>query len=165
MNKKRTLGAVLLLGLALGAWAQGPVTVLKPADLQRLLQQPTDTVYVVNFWATWCGPCVKELPGFEQIHRAYAGKKVKVMLVSLDFAKDVGLKLLPFVRRRGLQSALFWLDGPDPNVWIDAVEPRWGGSIPATLVLRNDTHRRSFTEGELTEVQLRRLIDNQLTTN
>jgi len=165
MNKIRMGGVAVLLGLVIGAWAQKPVTILKPADLQRLLRQPTDTVYVVSFWATWCGPCVKELPGFEQIHRAYAGKKVKVMLVSLDFAKDFTPKLLPFVRRRALQSALFWLDGPDPNVWIDAVEPRWGGSIPATLVLRNDTRQRSFTEGELTEVQLRRLINNQLTTN
>lgn len=162
MNSPPPLATLFLLGWSLGAWAQGAVAPLKPADLQRLLTRPTDTVYVVNFWATWCGPCVKELPGFERVRREYVGKKVKMMLVSLDFAKDVGPKLLPFVRRRNLQSTLYWMDEPDPNAWIDAVEPRWGGSLPATLVLRNDVRWRNFTEGALTESELRRLIDSQL---
>src|SRR6476469_2154954 len=95
----------LLLLTALLLWAMPGraqrVAVIKFADLQQRLSRQNDTTYVVNFWATWCAPCIKELPLFEQLGTAQAGKKVKVLLVSLDYASQLDKKVRPFVLKRG----------------------------------------------------------------
>jgi thiol-disulfide isomerase/thioredoxin len=69
-------------------------------NLALLLQPKDETVYVVNFWATWCAPCIKELPYFEQLHENYKDKNVKVILVSLDFPKKAQSNLLSFIKER-----------------------------------------------------------------
>ena len=65
-------------------------------ELAFIFQQQNDTTYVINFWSTWCAPCVKELPYFEQVNQKYTNRKVKVILVSLDFPKQLETKLKPF---------------------------------------------------------------------
>ncbi len=121
-------------------------------ELEPLLNQKNDTTYVVNFWATWCKPCIKELPAFEKINEQYASKKVKVLLVSLDFPRQLKTKLIPFVKNRQIKSEVVLLDDPDANGWIPKIDKEWSGAIPATL-LYNDTERafyeRSFTYEEI----------------
>lgn len=104
------------------------------AGLQEYLGQFEDQTVVVNFWATWCVPCVKELPYFEQITEKYGRDKVAVVLVSLDFSHQVERRLKPFLEERGLKSDVLLLDDPDANAWIDKVSPTWSGAIPATLI-------------------------------
>lgn len=94
--------------------------------------------YVVNYWATWCGPCVKELPFFEQLLTAYQKDKVRVILVSLDFPKKVDSKLLPFLNKHNIQSEVVLLDDPKSNIWIDKVDPSWEGAIPVTIIYNGD---------------------------
>ena len=72
------------------------VPIVDYNGLDPLLHKDNDTTYVVNFWATWCKPCVAELPYFEQLTETYKGQKVKVLLVSLDFSKQIESKLLTF---------------------------------------------------------------------
>jgi thiol-disulfide isomerase/thioredoxin len=124
--------------------------------LQPWLTRSNDTTYVVNFWATWCVPCVKELPYFETLEAKSDVQPVKVILVSLDFKNQIKTKLIPFVQQRNLQSEVVVLDDPDANSWIDKISPAWSGAIPATLVYRNDErtfYERSFkTYDELFEI-------------
>ncbi len=103
-------------------------------DLNPRLSVQNDTTYVINFWATWCKPCVQELPYFEQLHTAYNGKKVKVILVSLDFSRQLESKLLPFVQERQLKPEVIALIDSDYNAWIDRISPDWSGAIPVTIV-------------------------------
>ena len=93
-----------------------------------------DKTLVINFWATWCMPCVKELPYFEEATAEYNGSDVEVILVSLDFPDDLEKKVIPFVEKKALQSRVVLLNDPDANSWIDKVSPEWSGAIPATLV-------------------------------
>ena len=130
------------------------VAVIKFPELQKRLARPTDTTYVVNFWATWCAPCVKELPNFEQIRTAYANKKVKVLLVSLDYASQVDKKIKPFVQRRRLKSEVLVLNETDPNEWLEKVDAKWSGSLPFTLIFNNKTKQRATFEHELTKIEL-----------
>ncbi len=104
------------------------------AELEPIFQRQSDTTYVINFWATWCKPCVEELPYFEQLHKEMAGQKVKIILVSLDFKKDIPTKLLKFVRDRKLEPQVIALADGRYNDWIDKVDPQWGGAIPITVV-------------------------------
>ena len=111
---------------------------------EPLLYINNDTTYVVNFWATWCKPCVAEMPYFEQLHDNYKDQKVKVLLVSLDFSTQIEKKLIPFIEKRQLKPEVIVLDDPDANGWIDKVDPKWSGAIPATIIFKGD--KRGFFE-------------------
>ncbi len=130
--------------------------IMKFNEFETYLHRQNDTVYILNFWATWCRPCVKELPYFEQINQTYKQKKLKVILVSLDFAEDLETKLKPFIKRKNLQSEIIVMDDPDANSWIDKVDKNWSGAIPATLIYKAD--KRVFHEGSLNYQQIENLI-------
>lgn len=120
--------------------------------LEYFLNKKNDTTYVVNFWATWCVPCVKELPHFEKLNAEKAGDKVKVLLVSLDMHKMVESKLIPFIKEKQLKSDVVLLRDPDANSWISKIEPTWSGAIPATLFYKGGT--RNFYESAFTYEEL-----------
>jgi thiol-disulfide isomerase/thioredoxin len=102
-----------------------------------------DTTYVINFWATWCAPCVKELPYFEQLRERNEMKPFKMILVSLDFkSKLEGVKSL--IAKKGIQSEVVLLADGRASEWIDLVDSTWSGAIPATLVIKNN--KRYFYE-------------------
>ena len=103
-------------------------------QIAHIFKYENDTTYVINFWATWCKPCVEELPYFEKLHDQYKDQKVKVILVSLDFAKQIQAKLVPFVKEHDLQSDVIALVDGDYNSWIDKVSTDWDGAIPVTMI-------------------------------
>ena len=119
--------------------------------VQPFLQQKDEKVHVVNFWATWCAPCVKELPYFEKIQEKYI-KDVEVILISLDFPSQYENKLIPFLEKRQLKSKVIVLDDVDMNSWIPKVDSNWDGAIPVTLIYNSKNHQfypQSFTYDEL----------------
>lgn len=124
---------------------------------ERYFKTNSDAVLVLNFWATWCKPCVKELPAFEQLAINYKEKDVEVILVSLDFPEHVDKAVVPFIEKNKLRNKVVLLDDPDANTWIPKVSDQWSGAIPATLIINNGEHyfyERSFTYKELeNEVQ------------
>ncbi|SIT90334.1 TlpA family protein disulfide reductase [Pontibacter indicus] len=134
------------------------VTTIKFDQLQELRQAPHDTLYVVNFWATWCKPCIKEMPYFEAAHAKYKDQPVRVILVSMDAVQDKEKRVLPFVQKRNLQSRLYLLDEPDGNTWIDRIEPKWSGAIPATMFFNNKRGQYEFIEREISQQELEELI-------
>jgi thiol-disulfide isomerase/thioredoxin len=105
------------------------------AALQKTVLNDENSIYVVNFWATWCAPCVKELPYFEKLNTE--NKKVKVVLVSLDFKEQFESKLKPFLKKKSINSEVVLLTDKDYNTWLPTVDKDWSGSIPATLIIKN----------------------------
>jgi len=125
---------------------------------EYFLSRKNDTTYVVNFWATWCKPCIAELPNFEKLNTGYQDKKVKVILVSMDMSKQVDTNLLPFIKRKNLQSKVIFLNDPDANSWIEKVDKSWSGAIPATVIY-NSTQRK-FYEQSLTFDELEKEVQS-----
>lgn len=125
--------------------------------LDEVINRKDEKTYVVNFWATWCAPCVKELPYFEKLDKEYANKNVEVVLVSLDFPKHFETKLKKFINKHQLKSELYALNDMDSNYWIPKVNEDWSGAIPATLIYNKDKrqfYERAFHYDELeTEIQ------------
>jgi thiol-disulfide isomerase/thioredoxin len=126
-------------------------------ELQPLMRNSNDTTYVINFWATWCKPCVEELPYFEIIHEELNSKNVKVVLVSLDDIDNLDSKVKPFVNEMYLQSKLFLLNDINYNSWIDKVDPSWSGAIPATLIYNKNF--RGFFEQSFELEELKKIIN------
>jgi thiol-disulfide isomerase/thioredoxin len=135
------------------AKAQG-VGLLTADQLNQRLSLGKDTVYVINLWATWCAPCVKELPYFERLRKAFPDAKLKVLLLSLDFRSKLETEVKPFVKRMKLTSEVFLVNEKDQQVFIDKVDKSWSGTIPATLIVNSAEQRRQFIPNELTYNEL-----------
>jgi thiol-disulfide isomerase/thioredoxin len=121
-------------------------------QLKPWLNKKDDKTYVVNFWATWCKPCIEELPYFENVNKKYKSRNVEVILVSLDFPKKKESNLIPYVEKKNIQSRVLHLDDTNEQFWINDIAESWSGAIPATLIYNKDKrqfYEQSFTEEEL----------------
>lgn len=126
--------------------------MLSVDNLNERLEQGIDTTYVINFWATWCAPCIKELPHFEKLQEEKQKEKLKVLLVSVDFKSQLEKRVIPFVERHSLKNEVFLLNEQDQQEYIDRISKEWSGAIPATLFVKGKTEK--FLEQEFTYPQL-----------
>jgi thiol-disulfide isomerase/thioredoxin len=143
-----TLTLLLSLNIAFGQQVEG-ITVEQLFERfdEIKAEKDNDTLYVFNFWATWCVPCVEELPYFQQLYANYKDQKVKLVLVSLDFDKDLSKKVIPFVEKQDIKADVWVLTNYMRNMeWIDKLSPEWGGSIPATLIYQPQNKVYAFKE-------------------
>ena len=129
----------------------GELKVIKVPQLEQLMDdRKSDKLKVINFWATWCKPCVKELPYFEQAEKAFP--EVDFIYMSIDFSSNAS-KAEKFALKKGLNpDGLYLIDDVDYNAWIDKVSPEWTGAIPATLMIKDGKiffYEKEFHEGEL----------------
>jgi thiol-disulfide isomerase/thioredoxin len=131
---------------------QPAIPVLDFDAFEPMLHYDDDKTYIINFWATWCRPCIKELPYFEQIGEEYKDKNVEVILVSLDFPNSLESRVIPFVERNNLKSKVILLDDVNQNRWIPLVSEEWSGAIPATMIYNKK--ERKFYEQAFTYEQL-----------
>jgi len=134
---------------------ENKIQVLNFEQLEPYLHKTNDTIYLVNFWATWCAPCIKELPAIKQVEEKYKNEKFKVLLVSLDFEWDLTSRLDPFVKSKNITSKVFLLNDPDQNKWIDKVDQNWWGELPFTLIYSKqfrESYSQPFTFDELNSI-------------
>jgi thiol-disulfide isomerase/thioredoxin len=127
------------------------IPVLTFQELKPYLTAIDDGVHIVNFWATWCAPCVKELPLFQELQDRYPSQ-LKVTLVSLDFPDQIQEKLIPFIEKNKLTPQVVLLNDPMENEWIPKIHASWSGALPATLIISDED--RVFHEGSFTKEQL-----------
>lgn len=140
------------------------VPIVKWDWLESKLKQETDTVYVINFWATWCKPCVEEMPDLLKANKSFKDQPVKFIFISLDFKQDAEKRVDPFIRKRRMTDAVL-LDEPDYNKWLAKVDKSWQGNIPATLLLRNAKKKRIFIANELKEGEAEANVQKLLNLN
>lgn len=141
-------------------FAGNKVTVVNLQQLQSYAaNKHNDTLYVVNFWATWCDPCVKELPAFQQEEKKYANKKMKFIFVSMNATRELG-KVQTFVDGRKLGPVVLLLNAGNPNDWIDKIDSSWSGTIPATAMYKSGK-KVYFGEGEFTSESLEKVIQTK----
>ena len=120
-------------------------------DLAKTFPVSGDSIHVINFWATWCKPCVAELPYFETVLAQNKDKAFKMTLVSLDLGRQIDSKVIPFLNDQGIKAEVVVLTDNKMNDYIDKVDPSWEGSIPATLII--DANGNRFYEQEFHSVK------------
>ena len=145
--QKLILGFCIVLFSFSSFASENRIRVLDFPDFETYLNKDSDTLYVINFWATWCAPCVREIPVFEELKEKYADQKLRIILVSLDFPNQLESRLIPFVQRMEMKNEVFLLDAPRANQWIPIVDESWSGAIPATIIYNSES--RKFFAREL----------------
>jgi len=156
LSKKTSIVLLFLPCLLL----QSHVSVVNFEELRaQAATRQNDTLYVVNFWATWCDPCVKEIPDFQTAYKKYAHKKVKMIFVSLNSQRELQ-KVEQFVTDKSLGPEVLLLNGGAPDSWIDKVDSSWSGAIPATVIYKHGK-KVYFHEGELTLDNLSKTIETK----
>ncbi len=160
MKNLKLFLSLLFMGIIFSASAQD-IPEIKASDLKNRINNGGDTTYLINFWATWCAPCVKELPLFEKVNAEYADRKIKVLLVSVDFKKDIQNKLKNFIERRQIHSEVIYLNENDPNEWIPQFTDQWEGVIPATLLYNSNKSINTFKSSAFEENELMEFLKKE----
>jgi len=122
----------------------------KIEDLEQYIAK-SDTPTVISFWATYCAPCIKEIPHFEETVKKYKDKGLKLLLVSLDFKESYPEKIKSFVDKRKFVSSVVWLDETNADYFCPKVDNKWSGVMPATLFINNKKTVRNFFEEEMSK--------------
>lgn len=134
------------------------VEVVDVAKVEQLLKNQSDTLHIVNFWATWCAPCVKELPDFIRIGETFGHKNVRLWLISMDFRSSLETKLKPFLRSKNIQQPVWLLNNTNYDKWIPLIDGNWQGDIPFTLIFNNQRNQRITISGETDYQRLEQLL-------
>lgn len=154
---------LLMIGCQSPKPLEPTVKMVNYEALEKVINQQDDQLYVVNFWATWCKPCIEELPDFMAINEKYKDQKnFKMILVSLDRAKDFETVMKPFLKQHQITTDVYLLDdNKRMNTWIPAFDSKWSGAIPATFLYKNGK-KLVFKEQSLSKDELEQLIKTHL---
>ena len=126
---------------------------LKMDEVVKMIETSTQPL-VVNFWASWCQPCVHEIPWFEKNITADKTNNIKLVLVSMDYGSDYPKTVTDFVKKQGYTSTVYWLNETDPNIFCKKIDAKWNGTIPVTVMVNNKKHYRQFYNQQLPEAKL-----------
>ncbi len=133
----------------------------KITDVEQLMNK-SDSVLVISFWATFCKPCIEEIPYLQSISNKYKDEKVKLLLVSLDLAAFYPNTIEAFAKKHNFNSQIVWLNETDADHFCPKIDKSWSGAIPATLIINNKTGYKKFVEEqmkpEVFEMELKKAI-------
>ncbi len=161
LSKKKNSFFFIFLFIAFISLAQKPA-VYKIDDLLKRIHNSSDTIYIVNFWATWCKPCVQELPDFESFYSLNKPAVIKIILVSLDFKEDMDKKLVPFLEKNKYSSEVVLLDEINGDYFINKINPAWSGAIPATYITTKNKKKEELFEKKMDLALLNEAINSFL---
>ena len=154
MYKLLLLVIVLFLVQILGAQQ---IRSIKITDLEKTVAE-SKTPLIVNFWATYCVPCVEEIPFFQEEVKKQKANGVQLLLVSLDLKSYYPQKIKSFAASRKFTAPILWLNETNADYFCPKVDPKWSGVIPATLFINNSTGYRKFYEEPLSRETLKKEI-------
>jgi thiol-disulfide isomerase/thioredoxin len=137
---------------------------VKITDLEKTIAE-SKTPLIVNFWASWCKPCLEEIPYFMEEVNLHKKDSLQFLLVSLDMADAYPLKIRKAIKERKITFTVQWLDETDADYFCPKIDPKWSGAIPATLFVNNKTGFHQFFEGQVSHDDLKKDITATLETH
>lgn len=143
---------VFLVLLTSSAFSQN-IRKVKITEVEEYIKN-SDHPLVVNCWATWCAPCIEEIPYFMQTVKKYSDQKVELLLVSLDFTSSYPTKIQELVKRKNFEATFFWLNETNADYFCPKIDPKWDGTLPSTLFVNNNTGYRQFFGRPMTDRQV-----------
>ncbi len=158
---KYTIVILLFCLMSLTSQSQ-PILKWKINDVVNYYTKNNDTIYIVNFWSTYCQPCIEEMPYLQSISKKYATKKVKLVFVSLDVKSFYPKKLTTFLKQHKITATCIWLNETNADIFCPAVDEKWSGAIPATIIVLNKKGYKQFYEQQFTPQQFETALKQAL---
>lgn len=155
----KALKKILLITLFMPLLTLAQIPVENFDQLEKRWNKQNDTVYLVNYWATWCKPCIEELPDFIELEKELKNQKFKMILVSLDFKSQIESRVVPFLKESNISSQVIVLND-NPNEWINKVNENWDGDIPVTQIIKNG--KKEFHNSSLDLEELKKIVQPKL---
>ncbi len=149
---------LFILSLSFNSAFSQKIWKWKIDDVVKFYAAKNDTVYVVNFWATFCKPCIEEIPDFLRLVEKYKSKKVKLLLVSLDLPSYVSKKLPAFIKANNYKTNHAWLNETNADYFCPKIDEKWSGAIPSTIIVKNSKNYKRFFEAELTAMEFEQAL-------
>lgn len=162
MKKSIITGLFLCAVMALQAQQ---IPILKMTDVVHSFSTKNDTTYVINFWATFCKPCVAEIPDFIKITNKYKTKKVKLLLVSVDLPLFYPNKIAAFAKKNNFNTNIAWLNETNADYFCPMIDSSWSGAIPATIIVNSKTGYKKFWEAEITAANFEKELKKAIETS
>jgi thiol-disulfide isomerase/thioredoxin len=131
-----------------------PIKKVKIKDVVNIIDT-TQGPLVVNFWASWCQPCVHEIPWFEKSIAELKDKNIQLVLVSLDFRSSYPKELNEFVKKHGYTSKIVWLEETNADYFCPLIDKGWDGNIPVTIMVNHKKNYRQFFSEQIPEAKLK----------
>lgn len=130
---------------------------VKITELEKIIAE-SKTPLIINFWASWCKPCIEEIPYFQEEVKKHSKDSLDLLLVSLDFAEAYPGDILSVAKKRKFIVPIVWLDETNADYFCPKIDAKWSGAIPATFFINNKTGYRKFIEEQLPEEKLKKEI-------
>ncbi len=130
---------------------------VKITDLEKTIAESKSPL-IINFWATWCMPCLEEIPYFMKEAKKHAKDSLKLLLVSLDMDEAYPAQIRNTIVKRKITVPVQWLDETNADYFCPKIDPKWSGAIPASLFINNKTGYRKFFEEQLSHEDLKKEI-------
>ena len=154
--KSLLMGGVLLVFCTARSSAQ-EIKEVKITELEKIIKESTRPL-VVNFWATWCRPCIEEIPWFQRVVSSHQADSVELILVSVDYREEYPAGIENTAAKRNFTATIYWLNETNADYFCPRVDPKWSGAVPATLFVNNKTGYRKFMEEQVS----REKLDNEI---
>jgi thiol-disulfide isomerase/thioredoxin len=148
---------IICLALFTVAVAGQEVKKIKITDLEKTIAA-SKTPLIINFWATFCKPCVEEIPYFQEAIKKNKKDSIQLLLVSLDLQNFYPAKIKGFAVKRKFTAPILWLDEYNADYFCPKVDTAWSGAIPASLFINNKTGYRKFFEEQISKEKLEKEI-------
>jgi thiol-disulfide isomerase/thioredoxin len=133
----------------------------KITDVANLIEK-SDSILVINFWATFCVPCIEEIPDLIKYTNLHKNDKVKLYLISLDLPEYYPNKIKRFVAKKKFNINIAWLEETNADYFCPIVSEQWSGAIPATLIVNTKKGYRQFYEKKLSSTEIKKAIEAAL---
>ena len=153
----KTITFILCLFIAVDLSAQ-EIKKIKITDLEKTISKSKEPM-IITFWATYCVPCLKEIPYFQEQAKS---KNVSLLLVSVDLEEAYPKQIIAAAKKLKLTAPVSWLNETDADYFCPKVDTSWSGGLPSTLFLNNTTGYRKFIEDEIPKEAFEKLIQAML---
>lgn len=143
------LGCMLMVSIGFSQ----TVKKVKATEVEAYLKN-SDHPIVLNCWATWCAPCVEEIPYFMETVKKYSDQKVELVLMSLDFATSYPNRIVDLIKKKHFEATFLWLNETNADYFCPKIDPKWDGTLPSTLYIDPTTGYRKFFGRPMTDRQI-----------
>jgi len=127
---------------------QTNISLLDSAKFKQLISENRGKVLVINVWATWCVPCVEEMPDLVKLTDSYESENVQFLGISIDYPKEIQSKILPFIKKNEINFSIYVNDFKNDEALINFLNKEWSGAIPATFIYDKAGIQKEFLLGK-----------------